>query len=306
MAKRTYFRKRQTPTENLTFIAMMVGFDAIFSLVSALLPFGAVFIMFLVPLTSALVASYCQKRFLIIYIFSALGIALAVSAWNIANTIFYLFPALLTGSLYGVLKRKRAPYSLNIFATAALSLGLFYFSLWFLKVVTGADMVDFLLGVVGKKDDPLAPNIFPLFGFAYSLSQMAVVHIFLQFEFTHLEDTSIPENGLFIWYPLPATVFLGSAIGCAFISAKAAYLLFGMGIYWSLYCLYSMMKVHRFWSWIILGVVIFLGYLGFAATYQLVPAGNGLSLLSLPFLGIPITSFLNYVLLRKNENQPKM
>lgn len=306
MAKKNYFRQRNTPVENLTFIAMMVAFDAILSLFSALVPFAAIFVMLLVPLTSAFVASYCRFKFIPVYIISALGICLAVSAWNITNTVFYIFPSVLTGVLYGEAEKRQVPYSINIFISSLLSLGLFYLSLLFLKAVTGVDMVVFLLTLIRKQDSATAPEIFPLFAFAYSLAQMAIVHIFLQSEFAHLGNVEINEKNISKWYWLPSFAFLGGAIGCAFISAKAAYLLLGLGIYWALYCLYDIALKKKPLPWIILGILVVVGWLGFAALYSRLPAGNGLSLLALPLLSIPITHFLNQVLLRKKENTPKI
>ena len=305
-ARRHYFRKRNSPTENLTFIALMASFDAIVSLIAALLPLSAVFVMIFVPLTSAAVAIFCKNRFLPVYLFSALGICLALSAWNITNTVFYVFPALLTGSLYGLLWKAKVPYSLNLFATSLLSLGLFYVSLLFLRAVTGVDMVAFLLQVIQKQNDPLAPEIFPTFAFAYSLAQMALTHLFMETQLSRLDSPSFREDFMAPVATLSCTVFCGISAILAFFHTKTAYLFLAFGIYWTLFSFYSILIGRRKIAYVVLGLLFFASWLGFAAAYPIVPKGNGLALLSLPLLPVGIVGFLNYVLLRKSGNAPKM
>ena len=296
------FRKRETPVENIAFLAICAGIDAVLSLVSALLPASALILMLVIPLTSAVASFYCKAKYFPIYLVASAGVCLAVSAWNISNTLFYVIPSLLVGAAYGFGIKNRLTSSFVLFICSVLSFGLFYASMLLVKALLEVDVQDSLLALVGLSDKEGAAIGFPLFIYGYSLAQMAIVHIFLQSEFAHLGNVEINENNVSKWYCLPSFTFLGGAIGCAFISAKAAYLLLGLGIYWALYCLYDIALKKKPLPWIILGILVFVGWLGFAALYSALPAGNGLSILALPLLSIPITHFLNQVLLRKKGN----
>ena len=303
-ASKHYFRKRLSPTENLTFIAMMAGFDAIIALIAGLLPLSAIFVMILVPLTSAAVAIFCKGRYVPIFLISALGICLGLSAWNITNTVFYIVPALLTGTCYGLLWKFGVPYPINIFVSTLLSLGLFYLSLLFLKGVTGVDMVEFLLTIIRKQEDPLAKEIFPTFAFGYSLAQMAFTHLFLESQLSRLDSKVIEKDYMALVAGLSALIFNGISAILAFFDTKSAYLLLAMGIYWALYSGYYIFKARKKWAFIGLGISFFLLWLVFAATYRSVPRGNGLALIAFPLLSSGFICFLNYVLLRKSQKKP--
>ena len=304
--RKRYFRLRESPVENLTFIAMMVAFDAIVSLIAGLLPLSAIFVMLLVPLTSAAVALFCKAKFVPVYLFAGFGICLAVSAWNIANTVFYVLPAMVTGLVYGLLWKAKVPASANLFISTLVSLALFYASLYFLRAVTGVDMVTFLLNAIRKGDDPLAPNIFPLFGFAYSLAQMVITHAFIQPQFDRLSYPIPSEDKMLPFHPLIAAVFSIISAIFAFFNAKIGYLALGFSVYWLLFSIYGILRFHRSWTFVLMGVFFFGGWLLFAAIYQNAPAGNGLTLVSVPVGFLAISIFLNYVLLRNGAKQPKI
>lgn len=304
--KKRYFRLRESPVENLTFIAMMVAFDAIVSLIAGLLPLSAVFVMLIVPFTSASVALFCKGKYLPVYLFAGFGICLAVSAWNFTNTIFYVLPAMITGVVYGALWKAKVPVSLNLFASTLVSLGLFYASLYFLRAVTQVDMVEFLLTAIGKKEDPLAPNVFPLFGFAYSLAQMVLSHVFLQTQLERISILSNEEERLISFHPIIAFGFALISAILAFFNAKIAYLCFGASLYWALFCVYGILAYHRAWTYVLLGIFFFSGWLVFASVYQQAPHGSGLALISIPVGFFSISCFLNYVLLRNRQKQPKI
>lgn len=292
------FRKRISPVENLTFIAMMVAFDAILSLVSALVPFSAIFLMLLAPLTSAAVALFCRKRYIPLFLLAALGIGIAVTAWDFLNTIFYLFPALLTGTLYGLLWQWRVPSSLNIFVTSLLSLALFYASISLIKAMLGGvDMIEVLLTLIRRQGDPVARTIVPLFLYGYSLTQTALSHAFLVTELRHLDQEEPEEATWPKWYPLFATLLLVSSLVTAFFHAKTAYFLFGLGAYWAVASAFALApKIHPV-AIALLVFTVFGSVFLFAGVYRYMPSESGLLLLNAPLLLLTLASFLNPILI---------
>ena len=276
------FRLRKTPVENLTFIAMMVAFDAILSLIAALLPLSALFIMLLAPLTSAAVSLFCKKRYLLVYLFAAIGICIAVTAWDFLNTLFYMIPAVFTGALYGLLWRLKLPTSINIFCTALLSFGFFYLSILLIKAMLNADMVMVLLAIIGKKDDPFAPIIFPLFALGYSLAQTGIMHAFVAYELKRLGQEEVSDAVLVKWYPLIAAIFLISSLFCGFLHAETAYFLLGVGIYWSLYSIYPLFEEPKPIPFGLAALCILGGVFAFAGLYKMMPGQTGLLLINVP------------------------
>ncbi len=293
-----FFAPRETPTQNITFIALMAGFDAILCLIGAFLPLSAVFLMLLVPLVSSAVALFCKGRFLPIYIFGAIGVSLAFSAWNIMNTLFYLIPGLLVGVTYGLLWKLKMPTIINVFAVTLLSFLLFYASIYLMRLLfDGVDMVNVLLTFIGRGKDPVARQIFPLFAFAYSLAQIIITHIFVTYELQRMGIDGV-EGGKFVpYYPLVGIVFLGACVGTGFLYVPLAYFLLGLGIYWTSA---SAMSFHpRIHPLTVVMLALFAGgsVLVFAGLYDKMPSAGGLLLLSFPFFGVCLSSLANRGLL---------
>lgn len=291
-----FFRLRNTPVENMTFIAMMVAFDAILSLIAALLPFSAVFIMLLAPLTSAAVSLFCKKRYVAIYLFAAIGICLAVTAWDFMNTLFYMVPAVFTGALYGLLWKFKLPSSANIFFTTLLAFLFFYLSLLLIKALLNADMVTVLLTLIGRKEDPYAQTVFPLFALGYSFAQTGIMHIFLLYELKRLGHEETSDEKLSPWYPLIASVFLISSLICGIFHAKTGYFLLGLGIYWAIFSLVPLFDEFKPLSVALTLASIIGGVFLFAGVFGMMPGQSGLLLLSAPLTLLMGVSALHRVL----------
>lgn len=296
-----FFRQRITPVENITFIAMMAAFNALISLVAALLPLSAFFIMVLAPLTSAAVALFCKKRYLAIFLIASMGICIAVTAWDFMTTLFYMIPALITGAVYGFLWRLRLPTLLNLFLCALVSMGFFYLSILLIKGLLGADMIEVLFTLIRRGGDEVARNIFPLFVFVYSLAQVGIMHAFLASELHRLGQPQIKDTAFAIFYPIAGILLLAIALVLSFFHAKTAYFILGMGIYWSLASLMLFFPKRHVFSFLFLGLVLFGSVLLFAGVYRSMPDQSGLCLLSAPFIGLCLSCLLNKALTRKSE-----
>lgn len=301
-----FFRKRATPVENMTLIAIAAGIDGLLALVSALLPLGALFLLFAIPLFSALVAIYCKKAYYPLYVLVALGVSLAASAWDLANTIFYLFPSLLTGGLYGILIDKKVPSSFLIFFTSCLQFVLFIATFFLIKAIYGVDMGALLLRLVNKPNEEPARIILPLFGYAYALSQVALVHFFAVASLSRLGIQVAPERNRLPMYSFLSIAFLISAFILAFFFPAACYVLLGMGVYWAILSFYRLFLSPRAAVWIAFGFLCFLALLCFAAFYGKMPRYSGLSLCLLLFLAPPFSEILHFLLLRKGASDPRI
>ena len=295
-----FFRIRETPVENITFLAMMVAFDAILSLVATLLPFSGLFIMLVAPLISASVSLFCKKRYIPIYILGAVGISIAVTAWDFMNTLFYLIPAVCTGSLYGFLWKTRLPSSANLFASSVLSFCFFLLSLWLLRLIFDQkDMVEVLLSFIGRGGDPYARDIFPLFALGYSFAQMGITHAFLVYELHKLGVEEVEEGRFASFHSWIAILFLSLSVILGIFYAKVGYFFLGAGIFWMVYSLCSIFPDVRPLTAVLLVFSVFAGVLSFAALYRYMPNQSGLLLLAIPCVLVALFSWLNRFLPKK-------
>ena len=299
-----FFSVRETPAQNITFIALMAGFDAILCLVGAFVPLSSIFLMLLVPLVSSAVALFCQGRYVPIYVLGAIGVSLAFSAWNIMNTVFYLIPGLLVGVTYGLLWKLKLPTSINVFAVSLLSFVLFYASISLMYVLfDGVDMINVLLTLIGRGNEPFSRQIFPLFAFTYSLAQIIITHIFVVYELQRMGIEEVEGGRLVPYYPLVAIAFLGLGLGLGFVYLPVAYFLLGLGIYWACVCILDFHpRIHPA-SIVMLVLTLGASFLAFAALYAKMPGGTGILLMSIPFMGAALSSACNRLLLRMRDKK---
>ncbi|MBE6135103.1 MAG: hypothetical protein E7179_03725 [Erysipelotrichaceae bacterium] len=293
------FRERVTPVENIAFMAIMAAFVAIISLIGALLPLSSIFIMVLVPLAASAVALFCKARYLPIFFLGCFGLAMALSAWNFAGTVFYVLPSLLTGLCYGLLWKLKTPSSLNIFVTSLLGFLLFMFSLRLAGWMAGIDMQVFLLSLIKKENSESAPIVFPLFCFAYSVAQIGIAHIFLTYELSHVGKRENGEGKFRPFHPLISVGFSILSAICVLFSLKTAYFFFGCALFWAVFSLMSLHPKTHWATWVVLGVGVFASILIFAATFKKIEGYGGMLLLLVPIAFFDLSSFLNFLLLRK-------
>ena len=260
--------------------------------------------MLMVPLLSAAVSLFCKGRYLPIYIFGAIGVSLALSAWNIMNTVFYLIPGLLVGVTYGLFWKLKTPTTLNIFVVALLSTGLFYISILLLSALfDGVDMINVLFTFIGRGNEPISRQIFPLFAFGYSLAQIIITHIFVVYELRKMGIEEVPGQGQCIYRLVLALAFLYLALIFAFLYVPASYFLLGLGIYWAIVCFLDFYpRIHPI---TIVLLILSLGgsILLFGAFYKQMPPYTGLLLLSAPLSLGAILTYANRFFLRLRDKK---
>jgi len=296
------FRNRETPNENIAFLAMMAALVAIVSLIAALLPLSSIAVMILVPLFAASVSIFCKGRYIPIFLIGAFGLAMALSAWNFTNTIFYVLPSLVTGVAYGLFWKLKLPSSLSIFLTSIIGFLLFLLSLKLVELFTGINMQSFLLAIIKKEDSPSAPLVFPLFCLAYSVAQIAIAHIFLSFELSRLSVKENADGSLQKFYPLISIGFSILSLICGFFSLKTAYLFLGFSLFWTVAsCPIFLKGVHSI-TWVALGISLFASLLLFAFALPRIEGYAGMLILLAPLALIDGCVYLNLLLRRKKSN----
>ena len=130
-------KERKTPAENIAFMGISAGIVVAFGLLSTFLPLSSFLVILFLPLVCALTAFYCQDRYLIGYVAATIVVSLLTTVYDISVTLFDVVPAILTGTLFGFLLKKKISYSLTILIVSLLKLGLNYLMLLLLKGIYG-------------------------------------------------------------------------------------------------------------------------------------------------------------------------
>lgn len=296
------FSKKETPAQNIAFCAIIASFDGILSLVSALLPISAFFLMMIAPLLAALVAYFCKKRYYALYLFGALGVSIAVSAWNFENTIFYLLPSLCAGLVYGFLIRRKSNVAWVNFLVAMVQYVFFLLSLLLVKAIYEVDMREVISSLFRLKSNDLLYDAFPLFALAYSFAVTGFSHLFFSLQAGHI-GIEYSEENRFPWlYPSLAVGLSGLCIGFAFIYAKAAYFFLGCAFYWGFAALLSCFPKPHWSFFVALGVCLFASVLGFSACYGSLAQSQAMLFTAFFPASMGLASFGDVLLGKKNKS----
>ena len=296
------FTKKETPAQNLAFCAIVAGFDGILSCISALLPISSFFLMMVVPLLSSVVAYFCKKRYYVIYFFGALGVSIALSAWDFSNTIFYLLPSLCAGLAYGFLLRRKTSVVLTNFVVSMVQYCFFVLSLWLVKAIYEIDMRETLGNLFGISNKDLLNNAFPLLSLFYSFAVTGFSHLFFSLQSSHL-NLEYNDPSSFRWLA-PGIAFLcsGLGLGLSFVYPKLAYFFLGCSFYWGFASLLSCFPKIHLATIICLGITIFASLLGFSMAYSAFAMEQALAFFSLFPASMAISSFLDVLLGKKNKS----
>jgi hypothetical protein len=293
----TVFKKRETLTENMTYMAMMAAINVIFSLFAAWIPLGAIFVMIALPLTSAVIAIYCKPKYYAIYLLATIGVCLAATAWDMKNTLFYVIPSIFTGLAYGVLRKTKVPVSIIVFLVTGLQMLITYGSIWLIQWIYEVNMVSFIEELLGVAGSPLMINIVPAAMFAYALGQTGLSHLFMTGELSHLNQQEAEDNWISWVYPIIGIVFGVASFALSFWEQILGYVFLITTLYWSCFSVASLFNPRAPIVVYIVGGVLLLGsFFAFAGCYSLLAEGQGLILLDLPLVSGCIAALLNKIL----------
>ena len=178
------FKKRETVVQNIAYMAIMAAINVIFVLLTAILPPLMFLIVFVLPLTSAVVTLFCKKRYFPIYAIATVALCLLTTMGiYIYDTFFYVIPSLITGFVFGLLIEKRAPAIYIIVGSTALQYVLSYLTFLILDMILpDINFIDALLSIFGLRDFVYKEVFIHLFLFTLASIQTAFAYFILKKE----------------------------------------------------------------------------------------------------------------------------
>ena len=289
--------------ENITFMALMAAIVVLASVFTAFIPLGAILVMIALPLPSAIIAFYCRPRYYVIYVFGAIGLSIACTAWNFSSALFYTIPAVLTGLLYGFLAKKGAGAAFLIFSIGILNVGFSYLSILLIRLIYEVDMPSFLLGLIGLGESENAKTLMTAGIFAYSLVQSALSDLFIRIQSQPLEKEKKGKD-LFLLYPVFGLVFLLILLPLSFFEERICYTLLIASLYWLVFAMGNSFPFSRKWIYVPLGLLFLIGVFLFYFFFQKLPIEKAVLLLGCPLAGLLFGIGLNNFVLFKQKRAP--
>jgi hypothetical protein len=300
-----FFSEKKTPAQNLAFMGMMAAINAVLGVFATFVPLSAFFIILFLPLASALVGEFCEDKYLLPYVLAASLVAAAATAYDMGTALFYIIPAIVSGTFYGFMAKRRPPVSLLIFSTALVELALNYLSLPLVATIYQIDMIQLGETILGLSGNLYINDIVPAFIFGFGLAEASLSHFFIRL-FFQKTDLPFSENGFFdLACPLTGILFSGLAVGFAFMVMPIAYLFLSFAIFFAVFSAMNLLRKNPWWLYVLMGLLSLGSLYGMAASYALMPRDGGLLLISLFLLSIDTPSLISTLLLLRAQKAPK-
>lgn len=296
-------KERKTPAENIAFMGISAGIVVAFGLLSTFLPLSSFLVILFLPLVCALTAFYCQDRYLIGYVAATIVVSLLTTVYDISVTLFDVVPAILTGTLFGFLLKKKISSSLTILIVSLLKLGLNYLMLFLLKGIYGIDIIQSFLTLLRLENKEHIREIVPAFIFGYALIQESISFFVIILGSNSLETMTTKKVGSFV-FAILSLAAMACSIGFSFLSYAVAYLFGALSIYLSFASSSSLFRKDPWWVYLGLGLLLALSFYLSAYFYASLPK-QGVPLLFLSFFAsISLCSGFSSLLF-KNEKGVK-
>lgn len=284
--------KRETPIQNLAFVSLCTAIVALLSLLLEYVPFSAFLVVLILPTVSAFSVEYTKKKYGFLFLVASLLLSFIVTLSNYMDTLFYVYPALLSGFLYGTLRKYRLPIPLIVFACSVLSLLLHYAIIPLIDLIYEIDIIAFTITLFGLSQKTNVLDIVPAFLFIYSLAEIGISHLFIELTNKKFHYEAKDEERYANWYLLISVIFGTFVFLFMFIAPSIAYLFLIVSFYFLCAHAMNLFPVLKTWHYLVLGALLLVSIFLIAILYPFVPSTNGLLLIEIPLLSFDFAFFL--------------
>ena len=295
-------KKKETLTQNITYMALMAAINVIFVLLTAFLPYLFFLIVFVLPLTSAIVVVHCKKIYFPIYAFATIGLCMVCTLWKIEDTIFYVIPSILSGFLFGLMSEKKVPSIWIIMATTVLQIGLTYASMPLIKLITGKDIVEVFATVFLINDFKYLAYVVPSFIFFMSLTQEIITYVVIKEELAKFGVKYDEPKALDLILFISLATSLVLTLIFAFVYGPISYLFAMFSLFFGIYSIVYLISLNKKTIYIYLIATLFVTVFLFTLLYKLPPQPLGLLFANIYLVFVAILLLLNKYLLSRNKN----
>ena len=208
------FKKRETPIENISYMSIMAAINVIFVLLSNILPVLLFLLIFLLPLSSAIVTVFCKKRYYPIYFVVTLALCLAVAfGFTIFDTLIYVIPSLLTGFVFGICFERNVPAILVLVGNTILQFLLSILTFYVLGyIVSNLNMMNVLITAFGLNQFTYKETFTLIFLYIIAMIQITLSYIFIKIQLQRFNVSINLNNGNKLMVYFASAIFYSLAI----------------------------------------------------------------------------------------------
>lgn len=298
------FKKRETLVQNIAYMAIMAAINVIFVLLTAILPPLMFLIIFVLPLTSAVVTLFCKKRYFPIYAVSTVALCLLTTMGiYIYDTFFYVIPSLITGFVFGLLIEKKAPAIYIIVSSTALQYILSYLTFLILDLILpDINFIDAFLSIFGLANFQFKDVFIHLFLFTLASIQTVFAYFILKKEVKKLGfevNEDIKLHYLLFIFVLAIDML---ALIMVFVYRPLVYVFIAMNLPFMVYEIIQLIYTRNKTIYILMVVAFIASVSIFVGFYTLIPHPLGVILVA-PMQVLFVTIyFVNNLFIKKTKN----
>lgn len=293
------FSKKTSLVHNITYMAIMTAINVVFIVLDTFVPFAMILLILLLPFVSAVVSYFCQKRYYIIYAIASVGLCLI---FNIADTIFYIVPAVASGFVIGLLLDKKFNPFWMILCSTLIEVVLTYAFIPLINLLSNADIVYTFLTIFKLNDFPYKEELMHLFILFIALTQCSLTHFVLLTEIKKIGVETNTRVNSFIPYIVGVLACISLALIFAFTYRPPSLAFIALSFYFGIFLLFNIIPCKKPVIYIILGLTTLATFILFVIFFTKISKPMGFMLFGLFPLGIAVTSFFQNYLLNSDSN----
>lgn len=304
IVKMKRFTIRHGPPQNIAFLGLLTSIVAVFSLLCEFVPFSSLFIVLFLPSVASFAIEYSEKPYSFLFVVASLGISIALTASSFQETLFYIYPAICGGSLYGALRKHGLNVAITIFIASFLSLSLNYLAIPLVKLFYEIDMIDSILKILGLANKANIYWIVPSLIYLYSLLELGISFFFIEFiniRFSYAPPK--PKIDFVSCFPFLSLGFSSLSLLLSWFYPPLAYLFLLLGFYWMIFASVSSLGGRFVFYYATMVSLFIISTFVFALYYKSMPSGTGLLLLNLFPLTLDLPLFFLNRKKKKLENK---
>ena len=295
-----FFSKKTTLVHNITYMAIMTAINLIFIVLDTYVPFLMVLLVLILPFISAVVSYFCEKKYYIIYAIASIGLCLI---FNIADTLFYIVPAICSGFFIGLLlDRKINPFWM-ILCSTIIEVSLSYAFIPLIKLLTNVDVIESFFTLFRLTSFAYKAELMHIVILFVALTQCSLTHFVLLTEIKRLgieTDTRVDYFGPYI-LGLLVCLTVGLIFALTYTPPSLAFI--ALSFYFAVFLLIELVSSKKVIVYVLLGTTLLIAFIVFVLLFTQIIKPLGFVLFGLFPLAIAVTSFINYCLLNRNDNR---
>ena len=291
------FKKKTTLVHHITYMGIMAAINLIFILLAKFLPPLMFLLILLLPFASAVVSYYCLKRYYIIYALATIGLC-SLCSFDIADTIFYVVPAVISGFVIGFLLEKKVHPFWLVLSSAVINAALTYASIPLVNLISNTDIVSSLFRIFNLQDFNYKSELVHLFIIFISLAQSGL-SLFIILSDAKKIGIEINTRVNYFWpYIIGLEASIALAVGFSLFFLPLGLVFICISFYFAAFLLIDLLFSKKLLIYILLGVFVLAMIFVFAIFYKSLNEPYGIVLTVIFPLAIGALSFLKNCLLK--------